>query len=124
LSDFPPGHNGGMSDERQAKRGEPFYWLRSRSWRFWLVLIVVVPILYIASFGPVCWVTSRSPTPDRWDTADAIYSPILWTWVRGPEFAKVAIREYANLYSARIIMPAEWPAGCFFIVSPHRPETP
>jgi hypothetical protein len=40
---------------------------------FWLTVAVVgLPILYIASFGPACWVTARahdpvrSPRPPRW----------------------------------------------------------
>lgn len=26
---------------------------------FWIVLAVVLPALYVASFGPACWITSR-----------------------------------------------------------------
>ncbi len=46
------------------------------SWTFWAeALLVGLPTLYLASFGPACWLADRRiVAPDR--TA-AIYSPIL-----------------------------------------------
>ena len=39
-------------DQRPDKRRGPLLWLAGRTWRFWVVA-VVLPLLYVASFGPV-----------------------------------------------------------------------
>jgi hypothetical protein len=72
-------------DERPTKRRGPLLWLAGRSWRFWVVVTLMLPVLYIASFGPAVWITSRlhsSPggrrTPYR---AMVIYYPLA-TFIR------------------------------------------
>jgi len=47
-----------MADPRPTKRGGPLYWLKRRSRRFWIIA-ALVPVLYVASFGPACWISSR-----------------------------------------------------------------
>src|SRR5262249_41700405 len=56
-----------MSDER-----------RKHGWPFWFaVVLIVVPVLYVASFGPACWLMARLDHPD-WlvGLLDTIYVPI------------------------------------------------
>jgi heme/copper-type cytochrome/quinol oxidase subunit 4 len=34
---------------------------RKHGWPFWFaVVFVVLPLLYVASFGPACWISSRT----------------------------------------------------------------
>jgi hypothetical protein len=55
---FPPplpgGYHPGM-DRRPTKRAGPLYWLSRRSRRFWIVMAAMLPVLYLAGFGPACW---------------------------------------------------------------------
>ena len=47
---------------------------------FWATMVVVMPLLYVASFGPACWLTSQAG--DRYDPfrppprAMAVYTPL------------------------------------------------
>jgi hypothetical protein len=38
----------------------PLTWLSARTWRFWLFAAIALPVLYVASFGPACWLASRN----------------------------------------------------------------
>jgi len=42
----------------QSKRSGPLHWMARRSRRFW-VLSLTIPMLYLASFGPACWISRR-----------------------------------------------------------------
>jgi len=39
--------------EQQTSCGGPFYWLKRRSRRFWMITLAL-PVFYVMSFGPVC----------------------------------------------------------------------
>src|SRR5262245_53000462 len=41
-------------DERPKKRRGPLLWLAAWTWREWLVLAAVTPVLYIVSFALTC----------------------------------------------------------------------
>jgi hypothetical protein len=43
---------------------------------FWATVVVVVVLLYPISFGPACWITSRTTSAARW--LPGFYWPILW----------------------------------------------
>jgi hypothetical protein len=69
--------NESMSDETRSRRS---YW-------FWLaVALMVAPVLYILSVGPVVYVIERTGTGD--DAARVVYAPLEWlaanTPLRGP----------------------------------------
>jgi len=46
--------------EQPLNRGGPLYWLKRRSRRFWIIAIALLPLWYVVSFGPACWVSSRT----------------------------------------------------------------
>lgn len=73
---------------------------------FWSAIALVVMLAYPASFGPVCWVCSRSPEWDFPDVVESFYSPILRMWSHGPDLVSDAIGRYANLWSAVHLDPA------------------
>ena len=44
---------------------------------FWAsVALVALPILYVTSFGPACWLSARSPSDGR--SVKAVYWPLVW----------------------------------------------
>ncbi len=71
----------------------PLFWLAGRSRLFWIVAIAA-PALYIASFGPACWISSRVQ-PDgtvvnavypqlvrmMWHRSSLGYESLLWRYV-------------------------------------------
>ncbi len=42
---------------------------------FWVTVVVVELVLYVASFGPACWLSDRHLLP--YGAADAIYRPLV-----------------------------------------------
>jgi hypothetical protein len=74
-----------------------------------LAAVIGVPLLYVASFGPWCWVTCRfiiadEHTPSRPST---FYHPILWMWFHGPMKSASMIDWYANLFADGLLIPGE-----------------
>ena len=78
---------------------------------FWVTVGVVLLLVYPVSFGPACWVYSRTAESESWatvwDTANRIYYPILKQW-NGEGTVSRAIDWYANLGSAAEVYPC-WP---------------
>jgi len=60
---------------------------------------LLLPVLYVASFGPACWVCSRVPQSSvSWEITDLLYSPILRAWWHNDQGAiGNVIAWYANL---------------------------
>jgi len=53
---------------------------RRERWALWtLVALVCLPVLYVASFGPVCWIVSRLDA--NW--ALEVYRPLGWVMWHG-----------------------------------------
>lgn len=70
---------------------------RRERWAKWtLTVVVALPVLYVLSFGPTCWVYSRIQFDEEWDAPDFIYAPILWTWRFDQGGISDAIDWYAN----------------------------
>jgi hypothetical protein len=65
-------------DGRRKNHGGPLYWLSRRSRRFWIVTGVLLPVLYVASFGPACWITSRMNFGAS--LLPMFYRPIIFAW--------------------------------------------
>ena len=67
---------------------------------FWATVVVVVVVLYAASFGPAQWLALNSESPE-WIVAAwrSVYSPVLFLRNRGPLPIQNAIRCYADVWS-------------------------
>jgi len=68
-----------------------------------LAAVIGVPVLYAASFGPACWISSQ--TLDRGDrigaqTVNMMYQPILSLAWSGPSIVQSPIVWYARLWSS------------------------
>src|SRR5262245_17703642 len=46
-------------------------------WPWIAALLIGLPVLYVASFGPVCWITS--PSGDG-RIVNFAYRPVIWIW--------------------------------------------
>jgi hypothetical protein len=67
-------------NERSTKRSGPIGWILCRSRRFWITVAVILPLLYIASLGPACWLVGDLKNPDdvASDAVPVVYYPLLW----------------------------------------------
>lgn len=111
-------HETDVIDEPPTKRRGPLGWLVARTWRFWVVAALLMPLLYVGSFGPACWITARLssgariPPPPKWML---IYSPLgvictansrpsamlrRWASVGAPDDAHVAVPTSTDSYVA------------------------
>ncbi len=60
---------------------------------FWATVVVVVPILYVASFGPACWIISRLDAETAW--IPTVYRPITIIWDSGPSQMGTILESYS-----------------------------
>jgi len=82
----------GMSDEMK----------RPGSWPWVVAVLIGLPVLYVATFGPAVWSTARGHL-DR-PIVERAYWPLLWTIVYGPEAASTPLKWWASL----AIPPGDW----------------
>jgi len=69
---------------------------KRHGWKFWATLVLVVILLYVASFGPACWISSRTNVGAS--AVPIIYRPVTWAMSRDKRIASVFIR-YARVWS-------------------------
>jgi hypothetical protein len=93
-------------------------------WAFWTTVVVAsLPLLYVASFGPACWLWSGTAiyfprdnisvgAPDVLPRAATIYWPMGWLVKNGPSGIGRVIKWYARLRIDDIRLPTD-PSGGF-----------
>jgi hypothetical protein len=65
---------------------------------FWATVVMVAAlVVYPLSFGPACWGMDRG-IGDSCEIA-AVFRPILWLWVSGPQWVGESVSWYANLFA-------------------------
>jgi hypothetical protein len=80
---------------------------RRERWAKWtLTAAIGVPALYVASFGPACWVSSRLNTESEAPVISIVYRPVTWAFAEprygaGPPPGKLemGLRHYAGLFA-------------------------
>jgi len=73
---------------------------RRERWAKWtLATVVVVPVLYVASFGPACWIVSRTDCGHA--AFSEAYRPIACAVRKGPQFMWLNTWAYARWGMAR-----------------------
>lgn len=71
---------------------------RRERWAKWtLAAVLNLPVLYVASFGPACWVSSRSGTGGS--VVSSAYQPILRLAFHSPGVIGTGILRYAQIFS-------------------------
>src|SRR5437762_631139 len=84
-------------DEPTRKRRGPLTWLAARTWRFWVAVAAMLPVLYVGSFGPAYWWLSQprsSVDPKRAvHNSLSVYWPLGWFALDGssPKPIKAAL---------------------------------
>ncbi len=63
-------------------------------------LLIGLPLLYVVSLGPACWITSRINSGNA--ALSTIYRPIIWIWNRSPDHGSLsnALHWYSCLLAA------------------------
>jgi hypothetical protein len=86
--------------ERPKKWQGPLEWLAGRSRRFWIAL-ALLPVLYVASFGPACWISSRVNYGSgiNFTVLPTVYRPLLQAMLSHRRIA-IAVEGYARLGAA------------------------
>ena len=69
----------------------------------WIVAVLVgVPVLYVLSFGPACWLALNGRLPPRgYGMSPAqmrFYDPVFWIMHSGPEPVRGALAWYNELW--------------------------
>ena len=66
---------------------------RRERWAKWtLAAVIGAPVLYVASFGPACWLCQQLILPQR--AAWIIFQPLTWLCVHGQSPMKEVVRSY------------------------------
>jgi len=88
-----------MNEPERKRRGPITLFCESRRFRWGVIAVVLLlPVLYVASFGPACWwftPGSYSATPK----VPAFYMPIGWLYFHAPHRGWIAraLDRYATL---------------------------
>lgn len=86
-----------MSERK--RRGPITLFRESRRFRRAVVAMVAPPILYVASFGPACWISSH--TGRGADIVSIVFQPVFSVWWNGPKPFDGLIARYATAFAAR-----------------------
>jgi len=82
-------------------------------WKFWATMIVVVPVLYVASIGPVSFAIRRHWFPTAlYGPVKAVYWPIKWIEGNGPLPIRAALGRYGRLWFTAFVVSALWQHVC------------
>jgi hypothetical protein len=104
-------------DENDRKRRGPLLWLADRPRGFWIATAVMLPVVYVASFGPACWISEPGVTPStpgpgltpdidpRISTAPRCYWPIGLIAKAGPAPVRDCIVWYATRRCNSVNLP-------------------
>lgn len=66
----------------------------------WLIIfVIVVPLLYVLSIGPVAAVLSRTKSPQRLQILEKIYAPVIW--LHGHTILKEPLEAYVELWGVK-----------------------
>lgn len=82
-----------MSEPKWKRRGPITLFCESQRFRWTAITaVVLIPTLYVASFGPACWISSRTGSP----ILPVAYQPIGWLLENAPQPIATALVEYAQ----------------------------
>ena len=74
-------------------------------WPWIVALLIGLPVLYVASFGPACWLVERRILPPR--ATGIVFRPLLVATFWGePPVVKWALQGYACLMTQSSLDPA------------------
>jgi len=67
---------------------------------FWATVALVVALLYIAGFGPACWLSvNETPLPPHaYAAVHWVYEPMEWLMANGPAPIRTAMYRYTDFW--------------------------
>jgi hypothetical protein len=65
-------------------------------WPWIVVFLIGVPVLYVTSFGPACWLVSRQQLDSR--HAWRMYKPLIVAANPGTTWIGISLKNYATLW--------------------------
>src|SRR5262245_39535444 len=77
-----------------------------RVWPWITALLIGLPVLYVVSFGPACWISSRGPVGTSETSARSAkivciaYRPMMWICDTSPKFVRSGIAWYSRVGAA------------------------
>jgi hypothetical protein len=71
-------------------------------WPWIVATVIAVPVLYVASFGPACWASSRCSEPNGFGVAavEFVYQPLLRATTGDNELIRDNLRSYTMFGAA------------------------
>jgi hypothetical protein len=69
---------------------------------FWATVVMVVGLLYVASFGPLCWTNQRTKVGGR--AIYVVYYPMLWAATKSKRIDD-GLLWYAGLVAPDLVTP-------------------
>lgn len=92
---------------------------RKKAWRSWVLKSLLVGLMaYPLSFGPICWIASRTTTDNRdIDWMRALYRPLFWVADRSPKPVQDLVMKYGNCNGRKIVWNYHYygPGLCIWI---------
>src|SRR5262245_62007332 len=86
---------------------------RKSLWPWIVALLIGLPVLYLASFGPVCWWFSEVSAAnfsrihaEQASRAPHVYWPVGWIAIHGPPHVRRAVGWYATRRCSVVLVPA------------------
>src|SRR5689334_1826705 len=93
-----------------------------RVWPWIVALLIGLPVLYVASFGPACWACSRlddrHPDWEVWNLVQSGYWPVICA-ACGDARIKDAAQWYAALMSTQPVHFTTWGDGRPIFIAGH-----
>jgi hypothetical protein len=69
---------------------------RKPVWPWIVALLIGLPVLYVASFGPACWMFSDELV--SYDHLSCMYRPLIRLTFHGPEIVQQSLRTYVRFW--------------------------
>jgi hypothetical protein len=88
-----------MNHSARKRRGPITLFCESRTFRWAVVALIAPPVLYVASFGPACWISSH--TGRGADVVSIVFQPVFSVWWKGPKPFDRLIATYATAFAAK-----------------------
>jgi len=60
-----------------------------------LAVMIVLPAMYVLSFGPACWISRRVQPSGEF--VSIVYSPVIRVWIGGPHTIQNLISQFVRL---------------------------
>jgi hypothetical protein len=67
-------------------------------WPWIVALLIGLPVLYVASFGPACWLSSQSGCGAN--IVSIVFQPVFSVWWNGPKPFDRFVAKYATALAA------------------------